>query len=202
MIFVDESTVKVGGVVLPGLFKSLEIKGEATVEEATVEGKSAKPKQATGYEDCKVTLELILADGPKLTRLQKLAAIQKLFKQPGQAKPIVMTLVNQHTSARGISKVIFKSLTTKEQNKTDDMTVSIEFWEYVPITIKAAKAGANSGSKSSKSSSNANLNADYKQYLADDRGTAPKQSNKTSNTTAKDYADAAIHKNKFQKLNV
>ncbi|MCY9764698.1 transcriptional regulator, partial [Paenibacillus alvei] len=98
MIFVDESTVKVGGVVLPGLFKSLEIKEDATVEEQEVEGKAAKPKQATGYEDAKVTLELTLDDSPKQTKLQKLAMIQKLFRKPGQSRPIMHQIVNVHTA--------------------------------------------------------------------------------------------------------
>ena len=34
----------------------------AEVEEQEVEGSTAKPKQATGYEDGKITLELILED--------------------------------------------------------------------------------------------------------------------------------------------
>ena len=49
MIYVDDNTIKVGGVVLPGLYKSLEIKTEAKVEEQEVEGSTA----STG-QDCRI----------------------------------------------------------------------------------------------------------------------------------------------------
>ncbi len=40
MIFVDDSTIKIGGVILSGIVRSLEIKTDARVEEQEVEGKS------------------------------------------------------------------------------------------------------------------------------------------------------------------
>lgn len=199
MIYVDESTVKVGGVILPGLFKSIEVKTPAMVEEQDVEGKTAKPKQAVGYEDAKITLELTLDDGPTQTKLQKLTVIQNLFRKPGQTKPIVYDIVNEHTAARGVTKVIFKDLSTKEQNKKNEMSVSIEFWEYIPMTITATKTSSKSTSSSKTSSSSAktaSLNNDYKNYLTN-RGAAPKQSSKTSNTPASDTAQVAAHKNKL-----
>lgn len=84
MIYTDESTVKIDTIILPGLFKSIEIKGDAIVDEQDVEGQSKKPKQATGYEDAKVNIELILEDGPLLTKIQKIEQIQQIFRLPGQ----------------------------------------------------------------------------------------------------------------------
>jgi hypothetical protein len=187
LIYVDESTVKVGGVILPGLFKSIDIKGEAQIEEQQVEGNTSKPKQASGFEDAKVTLELVLEDGPTKTKLQKLATIQNLFKKPGQSKPVVHQIVNEHTAARGISKVIFKSLQTKEENKNSQLSVTIEFWEYITMTITATKTAA----------ANASLNQDYQQYLSTSRGSAPKTTNKTSQTAAQDNAQGQAYKNKL-----
>lgn len=207
MIFVDESTVKVGGVVLPGLFKSLEIKEDATVEEQEVEGKAAKPKQATGYEDAKVTLELILDDSPKQTKLQKLAMIQKLFRKPGQSRPIMHQIVNVHTAARGINKVIFKNLITREQSKSSQMSVTLEFWQYGTMKISAKKKtgkdkkSKKDKSKSTGSSSNVKLNEDYQQYLSSgSRGTAPKQSDKTGKTAASDRQPSASTNSKLAAL--
>ena len=97
MIFVDDKSIKVGGVVLPGLIKSLEISGEAIIDEQEVEGQTKKPKQATGYEDGKITLELILIEGPDKTALEKLEIIQNRFRAPGQEKPEVHEIVNEHT---------------------------------------------------------------------------------------------------------
>ena len=84
MIYTDESTVKIDTIILPGLFKSIEIKGDAIVDEQDVEGQSKKPKQATGYEDAKVNIELMLEDGPLLTKIQKIEQIQQIFRLPGQ----------------------------------------------------------------------------------------------------------------------
>ena len=185
MIYVDDNTIKVGGVVLPGLYKSLEIKTEAKVEEQEVEGSTAKPKQATGYEDAKITLEIVLEDGPSNTKEDKLEQIQALFRRSGQAEPEVHQIVNEHTSKRGVSSVIFKSLSTKETNKKEEIAVSIEFWEYVPMTITAEK-GRTAAAASTASEETVSQNSDgWSKYLGS-RGTAPKISNKLSNSPAVD----------------
>lgn len=204
MIYMDDSTVKVGGVILPGLFKSLEIKSDAKIDEETVQGSTAKPKQATGYEDAKITLELVLEDSPTETKEQKLTKIQYLFKVPTQGIPIVHDIVNVHTAIRGIKKVIFKSLSTKEQNtKTSEITASLEFWEYVPITITATKKTTSSTKKTistSKSSFTSGLSSSYQSYLKTGRGKAPKAASKTASTPAKDTASSAAAKNKLSKM--
>lgn len=76
MVFLDDTFMKIDGVLLPGLFKSLEVNADAAVEEQEVEGNAKKPKQATGYEDAKITVELSLMDGPELTMQEKLLIIQ------------------------------------------------------------------------------------------------------------------------------
>ncbi len=195
MIYIDDSTVKVGGIILPGLFKSMEIKGDALIEEQEVQGRSTKPKQAAGYEDAKINLELVLYDGPVLTKLQKLTIIQNLFKKQGQKKPIIYEIVNEHTAARGITQILFKNLTTKEQNKNDELTVMIEFWEYIPMTITATKAGSTSGTQGANAAA-ANLSSEYQEYLPG-RGTAPKLQEKTTKSAATDNADTQVYKNKL-----
>lgn len=204
MIFVDDSIIKVGGVILPGIVKSLEIKTDARVEEQEVEGNSAKPKQVTGYEDAKITLEIALEDGETKTKESKLKSIQSLFRKSGQAKPQVYDIVNEHTAIRGIKRVIFKSLTTKEVNKKSELTVNIEFWEYVPINITATKKSkdkkSGSSSKKSSSQSNLNLDKDYSNYLSSSRGAAPKIKSKTSSSPARDTASGNAAKNKLSQM--
>ena len=56
MIYTEDQIVKVNGVVLPGLVKSIEVKESAQIDEQEVEGSATKPKQATGYEDAKVNI--------------------------------------------------------------------------------------------------------------------------------------------------
>lgn len=127
MIYTDESTVKIDTIILPGLFKSIEIKGDAIVDEQDVEGQSKKPKQATGYEDAKVNIELILEDGPLLTKIQKIEQIQQIFRLPGQEKPTVHEIINEHTAARGVKQVIFKNLTHKAENKKGSSSLRLNF---------------------------------------------------------------------------
>ena len=172
MVYQDDQTVKIDDVILPGLVKSMEIKNDAQVDEQEVEGQSKKPKQATGYEDAKINIELILEDTQDdagtvtMTRMQKLQQIQAL--------PAVHQIVCEDTAVRGISQVILKNMTHKAENKKQQITASLELWEYNTLIISAGRSASNSGAKKDASvSTGSMLNEDYKSYLKDDRGTAP-----------------------------
>lgn len=179
----------VDGVLLPGLFKSLEVTTAAEIEEQEVEGSTAKPKQATGYEDAKISVELILMDDADgMTKESKLEVIQNFFRQPRQEIPAVHTIVNEHTVRRNISQVLFKQMVSKATNANDQLSVTMEFWEYIPMTISvtsAKKAGETNYAADGGGSGNGNLNKDYEKYL-ENRGQAPKQKDKTAKTPAKD----------------
>lgn len=185
MIFYEDAMIKIGGVMLPGNTKSIEVKHDALIEEQEIEGSSKKSKQATGYEDAKITIELILIDGVSETKEQKLATIQSLFKKAGQEKPEALSIVSTLTAIRNVKKVLFKSLGTKEQNTKRELAVSIELWQYYPVTITAAKTSTSSSSTTAGSATGT-MNADYSSYLSDSRGQAPKLKNKTAKTTALD----------------
>lgn len=175
MIYTDESTVKIDSVILPGVFKSIEIKGDAIVDEQEVEGQSKKPKQATGYDDVKVNIELILEDGPDMGKLEKLETIQQIFRTSGQEKPTVHKIINSHTAVRGVKQVIFKQLTHKAENKKGQIVVTLEFWEYTVMTITASKSASGStgaAAAAATSAARSNLKAGYQSYLGN-RGKAP-----------------------------
>ena len=172
MIYVEDQLVKVNGVVLPGLVKSIEVKESAQIDEQEVEGSAAKPKQAVGYEDAKITVELILDDTPTKTKYQALETVRAIFRKPGQTVPQPIPIVSEDTAKHGIDKVLFKGFSHKAEAKKDQITVSLEFWEYIPQTIKATKAGS-SGSSSGGGAASSNLSEEYKSYLATDRGVSP-----------------------------
>lgn len=142
MILIEDQHIKLNGVVLPGVVKSMEIKSTARIDEQTVEGSATKPKQATGYEDAKITLELIIDDTEKQTKYQRFAVLRGLFRKPGQAVPQPIPIVSEDTAAHGITHVLFKELTHKTENKRDYLTVALELWEYIPQTIKTQAAAA------------------------------------------------------------
>lgn len=176
MIYFDDDSIKIGGVILPGIYKSMEVNHDAQVDEQEVEGSSKKPKQATGYDDAKITIEISLRDSETVTKEDKLLIIQNLFRAENQGVPQVHELVSTHSSIRGINKIIIKNMTTKETNKKDEIVVNLELMQYETMTIKASK-GKKSGSSSSSGN---NLSVDYKNYLQNNRGKAPKKSSKTS----------------------
>lgn len=180
MIFFDDDSVKIGGVILPGIYKSMEINQDAQIDEQKVEGSSQKPKQASGYEDAKIVIEILLIDSEQLTKEDKLQVIQNLFRTVNQDKPIVHELISTHSSIRGINKVIVKNMTSKETNKKNEIVVSIELLQYDAMTITASKSSGTNGNSQS------NLSDEYKEYLSDDRGKAPKRAAKTSKTPAVD----------------
>ena len=169
MIYTEDQLVKVNGVVLPGLVKSIEVKESAKIDEQEVEGSATKPKQATGYEDAKVNIELILDDTPTATKYQRLETVRALFRTPGQSVPQPIPIVSEDTAKHGIDKVLFKGITHKSEVKKDQLTVSLEFWEYVPQTIQTTSSSSGSSSGGSSGGKTANqqttLSSDYQKYL-------------------------------------
>lgn len=177
MIYTEDQLVKVNGVVLPGLVKSIEVKESAKIDEQEVEGSATKPKQATGYEDAKVNIELILDDTPTATKYQRLETVRALFRTPGQSVPQPIPIVSEDTAKHGIDKVLFKGITHKSEVKKDQLTVSLEFWEYIPQTIQTTSSSSGSSSGGSSGGKTANqqttLSSDYQKYLQANRGKSP-----------------------------
>lgn len=195
MIYFDDDHFKVGGVILPGIIKSLEVSHDAKIEEIEMEGSDKKPKQATGYEDAKINIELILEDSETKTKEQKLTIIQNLFKKQSQDIPEIHEIVSTLTSLRNVTNVVFKKLSSKEVNNNSYLTASLEFWEYTSVNITATKKtkSSSSGKSSSKSKAtsassdgSSGLNENYKSYLSSSRGKAPTIKSKESQSPAKE----------------
>lgn len=176
MIYVEDQLVKVNGVVLPGLVKSIEVKESAKIDEQEVEGSATKPKQATGYEDAKITVELILDDTPTRTKYQALETVRAIFRKPGQTVPQPIPIISEDTAKHGIDRVLFKGFSHKAEAKKEQITVSLEFWEYIPQTIKVTKAdssGETAPGSSDGTTVSSSLSEDYESYLVTDRGVSP-----------------------------
>lgn len=188
MIFIEDERIKLNGVVLPGLVKSIEVTETAKVDEQEVEGSATKPKQATGYEDAKVIIELIIDDTEGQTKYERYAVLREIFRKPGQNVPQPIPIVSEDTAAHGIEKVIFKKLTHKGENKKSQLTANLELWEYIPQTITATSSsggsGGSSGGGSQAAAAASNLNQDYQQYLGTKRGKSPASDMVTGAATA------------------
>lgn len=192
MIFIEDERIKLNGVVLPGLVKSIEVTETAKVDEQEVEGSATKPKQATGYEDAKVNIELIIDDTERQTKYERYAVLREIFRKPGQNVPQPIPIVSEDTAAHGIEKVIFKKLTHKGENKKSQLVANLELWEYIPQTITATSSSGSSGSSGGSSgggssqaaAATSNLNQDYQQYLGTKRGKSPASDMVTGAATA------------------
>ena len=182
MIYTEDQLVKVNGVILPGVLKSIEVTETAKIDEQEVEGSATKPKQATGYQDATVKIELILDDTAVKTKYQMLAEIRAVFRADGQAVPQPISIVSEDTAAHGVSTVLFKGLTHKAENKSGQLPVTLDFVEYVPQTIQTIKQSSKQSSGSSASSGDQTpssagageeLAEEYRDYLATKRGLSP-----------------------------
>lgn len=193
MIFVEDQTIKLNGVVLPGLVKSIEVKESAQIDEQEVEGSSTKPKQATGYEDAKINIELMVDDTETQTKYQRLETLRTVFRKSGQSAPQPIPIICEDTAAHGIEKVLFKSLNHKQENKKSYFSVTLELWEYIPQTIQATKSSSPSsdnGISPSTASPAESLNRDYSSYLSQ-RGSSPALTRKKAKSPAVDSADTS-----------
>lgn len=191
MVYQDDDTIMIGGVLLPGLYKKVEVTTAAKIDEQEVEGSSAKPKQATGYEDAQISIELELHDSETQTKEDKLAVIQNLFRMRGQELPEVFPIISTYTAIRNVDQVLIKNMNSQNSNKKDMITITLELMEYVPQTIKAKKKGSKSSSGTNSTgtgtgSAAGNLNQNYSSYLQKSRGSAPKKGNKTAPSPAVD----------------
>ena len=193
MIFVEDQTIKLNGVVLPGLVKSIEVKESAQIDEQEVEGSSTKPKQATGYEDAKINIELMVDDTETQTKYQRLETLRTVFRKSGQSAPQPIPIICEDTAAHGIEKVLFKFLNHKQENKKSYFSVTLELWEYIPQTIQATKSSSPSsdnGSSPSTASPAESLNSGYSSYLSQ-RGSFPALTRKKAKSPAVDSADTS-----------
>lgn len=177
MIFIEDERIKLDGAVLPGLVKSIEVTEAAKVDEQEVEGSAVRPKQATGYEDAKVNIELIIDDTESQGKYERYAVLRAIFRKPAQDVPQPIPIVCEDTAAHGIEKVLFKRLTHKGENKKSQLIATLELWEYIPQTITAASVQGSSGNSAAGGSQTlaapGELTTDYQQYLGSKRGKSP-----------------------------
>lgn len=202
MIYLDDKNIIVGGIILPGIIRSTEVDADILYDEIEVEGRTDRPKQVTGYADAKIYIDISLHGETKENLNTKLFTIQRMFRKPNQSTPTIYTIVNEHINLRDVSKVIFKKLTTSvPKGKDNEIIASLEFLEYIPITITAKKATSeitlastatpSTTTVTNTASGNVSLNQDYQIYLNNSRGYAPKIPNKAAASPAIDVADRA-----------
>lgn len=166
MIYKEDKHIKIGGVALPGLVRKFEITRTGAIDEVEVEGLPVKPKQAVGYEDAQIKIELILDDSAGESLEGKIVKLNNLFRKSGQDIPQPLPIVSKKTAAAGVNQILVQKLAITEDNKSSQQVATLELCEYIPIPITAT-------SSNSASSGTAGLTEDYQTYLDNNRGASP-----------------------------
>ena len=88
------------------------------------------------------------------TTLEQLTEMQRLFKPYGQDKPKLLPIVNEDCAVRGITKVYFKSLTSKKVISESKRIASLELWapDIAGIKVKKKTTKKKTTKKSTKRS--------------------------------------------------
>ena len=139
MLVVQEHLIKLGGVKLSGQMKSIDISETATIENIEDDKGKTKANQPTGYEAAKITIEFILEDSPGKTQEEQIKAMQRLFKPPGQKKAKLLKVSNKDCAYRGISKVYFQKLSTKNTIAQSKRTATLELLAPAIAGIRVKK---------------------------------------------------------------
>lgn len=138
VLIFDDGRVMLGGEELPGLLLRLSVKGEVRFDESKNDGSSGKKRTPLGWKDADVALEMELLTDEDSDCYDKLAALDRVFKGRGtHAAPKVLEVSNRHLRARGVSRVVFSGLDSRETNADDMILVSLQFMEHLPPVVKA-----------------------------------------------------------------
>lgn len=154
MLYVQEKVVKLGGIYLEGQVTSVEVQEAGSVYVAQDEKGRYKKSQPVGYENAKVMIDILLEDTKTATTLEQLTEMQRLFKPYGQDKPKLLPIVNEDCAVRGITKVYFKSLTSKKAISESKRIASLELWapDIAGIKVKKKTTKKKTTKKSTKRS--------------------------------------------------
>lgn len=141
MLLIQENLIKLGGVKLSGQVKSIDIDETAKIEDIEDDKGKTKANQPTGYEAAKISIEFILEDSKSKTEIEQISVLQRLFKPYKQKKAKLLKVVNEDCAARGISKVYFQKLSTKNTIADSKRTATLELLAptIAGIKLKPAK---------------------------------------------------------------
>jgi hypothetical protein len=134
----DVGAVKLGGLVLPGVFQSMQIRGELRVDEGRVRGRSGTSKRPMGFDDVEATLTLRCCSDDDTSADAKAGQIVKMFRQQDrQAKPYTYDITHARLNdAWGVRTMMIRSCQDEETNEVDTVDVVIVMAEHVPTQAR------------------------------------------------------------------
>tara|TARA_B100000683_G_scaffold264145_1_gene293320 strand:- start:1287 stop:1784 length:498 start_codon:yes stop_codon:yes gene_type:complete len=140
MLTFAHGEVRLGSKLVPGILKSMRVRGSVAFDETERDGMSGKAKTPKGWDDCAITLTVDLLTDSSGTCYDKLAQLDALFRgYDNGVNPRVLDVVNAHVAARGIERVVFAGLESSESDQDDVMVATLRFTEHRPVILRAEK---------------------------------------------------------------
>lgn len=168
MLYIHEKVAKLGNVYLSGQVSTVEVTEAASLYIAQDEKGTVKATQPVGYEQAKISIDIILEDSPGSTSLQQLMEMQHIFREYGQTEAKLIPIVNEDCAARGISQVYFKSFTSKKVISESKIIASLELISPETAEIKITKNLTENPTDTTKTIENQNTKKTNKQSPAKD----------------------------------
>lgn len=122
----DSQSIKVGSTVLSGIIVGIEVSGELRLERQKTDGKSGSTTLIKGHDEASIRVSLELLGGD-----EEVKRLEKVFKgAAGQLGAKGVRVVNRHLDARGVKKLVFKKLTTRDDYPRGKILADLEFTEF------------------------------------------------------------------------
>ena len=117
--------------------------GVVTLAGEEVDGSSGKKKTPQGFEDSDIMISLYLVTDEDSSCYDKLETLSGMFRKvDDKANPQIYTVANRHLLARGVRQVVFSKFCSSENDRTDEIMVTLGFVEHNPPVVKTEKAQA------------------------------------------------------------
>jgi hypothetical protein len=140
-----ENFIKIGTVggsspiYLPAILDGIDVSDSLLTDSVQLNDKSGQVKIISGWNDCDISIKLILIDIPKytadnvtpdITRYDCLKEIVSFFRQIKDGHPCVYTIQHPHLEAWGLQEVLFDTFKTSESRGKRIVNCTLEFDEY------------------------------------------------------------------------
>ena len=105
------------------------------------DGGQGQTSKLITFEDGVVTLAG--EEVPGILRSLRVDTLSGMFRKvDDKANPQIYTVANRHLLARGVRQVVFSKFCSSENDRTDEIMVTLGFVEHNPPVVKTEKAQA------------------------------------------------------------
>ena len=130
---------------LPVPHNQMKVPQSVRIDEIEISGRSGKIKQAVGYEDTPISINVVLVDeeingAVLMTANEQFEVLQNAFRaRDNESLPRLFSIASRLTDLCRIKTVLFKNLEVKDTPGSNDLSVIINLVEFSPISAQVEK---------------------------------------------------------------